>query len=212
MTLDDNNYHLRQLWERDLTRRDFSSNADIEITFAHSRVHAGYAYRADLTVSDGTTFDTADVLLMAFNTPNSNMWIHMVVFATSTGAATLEIFEDATVTAATPVGNSIIPIYNKNRNSAKISGITDTFSGALGQITGSETAIGNGPPTVSDNGTTIFTTELGATGPKVGGESRDLVEWVLRTNTTYVAKLTSHAENVTAHLALIWYENTTINS
>lgn len=207
----DNNWYLRQLWERSREKRDGASDADKVIAFPHHEIHEGHAYRTDLPVSSATSFDTNDVLLMAFNTPNSNKIVHMVVLAVATGAVTLQLFEDATVTATTPVGNAVMTIFNRNRNCPNMSDMTDTYSGVLGQITGSETGVGNGPPTVSDNGTTLFTERLGAGSPKAGGENRDITEWNLKSNSTYVAKVTANAENITAHLSLIWYEHVTIH-
>lgn len=202
----DFNWHIQELWKRDQDRQDHITHADITITHAHHETHAGQAYRADLT-SSAADFDNTDVMIMAFDTPQSSKAVHLIIQVTVTNSSTLVFFEGATVTATTPAGNSVIPIYNKNRLYGDYSNVRDTYSGVAGQITGAETAIGNGPPTVAANGTTLFTEKLGSNKTKAGGESRDISEWVLKLDTTYVVKLTADTNDVVAHIALLWYEH-----
>ena len=200
--------YIKRLYERAQAKRDGMTDADVTIDYAHHEIHEGNSYRADLSVSTAATFDTTDAMIMTFKTPATGRWLHAIFFAKASDSCTLEILEGATVTATTPIGNGAITILNRERNGSKTSAVADTYSGVAGQVTGGETAVGNGPPTIAADGTTLYTEQIGGGSPKTGGESRDIAEWVLKADTVYAIRLTSNAENVLARVAMIWYEHT----
>ena len=165
------------------------------IEYEHHEIHGGSSYIASATDAD---LDTAQELVIAFTTPNTLKWLHMLAYASNTSAGTWEVLEGPTITLDT---GADMPVFNHNRNSAKTSGVlTIETVPEVGEMTLN--------PTITNDGTVLLTELIGAGREKVGGESRSNNEWVLRGNTTYAFRITGNANDGRATIKLTWYEHT----
>lgn len=162
---------------------DAVTNAIVTLEYDHHEVHEGDSY----VVSGTATLDSGGVLNVLIVTPNTTKWAHLLpIVVVNGGAATIAIYEDATVSA---VGSAAEEI-NRNRNSANTAGVVVTTG-----------------PTVTGTGTQIFTFTIGD-GQQTGGEVRGTYEWVLKQNTIYLLRITSLANGNVVNYLLDWYEHT----
>lgn len=180
------------------------------ISDAHHEIHEGDSFTAYYT----RTTDSADGHRSGIyiKTPAIMPLCHMIVSFSASTAANYSILEAPTI--AVDIGTHSNVIYNRYRDSAKISGCFDNDSPAIvnrfttlteDQIDGDITwALG-----------TVLRTEpleIGS-GPKpAGGVSRDTEEYVLAADTIYVFLITNTAASANIHHILIdWYEHTNSN-
>ena len=165
------------------------------IEYEHHEIHGGSAYVVTGTDAD---LDTDAELTIAFTTPDTTKWIHLLALASCTSAAYWEVLEGPTITNGT--GSDLV-IYNKNRNSANTSGVLTIESPA-------EAGKATLTPTITNDGTVLQAQYLGSGKEKISGEIRATGEWVLKQNTTYAFRLTGNADNGKAAIELVWYEHT----
>lgn len=159
------------------------------ITTDHAYIHEGKLFIA-LTQN---TLATGTSRYISIVTPSNGKYIHYRNERVQTSAdnVTIELFEDATVTADT--GDEITPI-NHNRISSNVSTVT-VRDGA----------------TVTDEGTLISQTFVGGgtgTGQaRSGEETSEANEIILKRDATYVVKLTngSSSDNI-IQCNPLWYE------
>jgi len=176
-------------------RLDASTLSMQTIEYEHHEIHSGSAYIASATDAD---LDTADELAIAFTTPNTLKWLHLVAYASNTSSGTWEVLEGPTITLDS---GADLPVFNHNRNSAKTSAVlTIETVPEVGEMTLN--------PTITNDGTVLMTELIGAGREKVGGESRSDNEWVLKQNTTYAFRITGNANDGRASIKLTWYEHT----
>lgn len=164
---------------------DGVSNAITVIDYAHHEIHSGSHFKAgyqDITMS------TNDIIYLCFTTPDTTTWMHWVLTAQTTGAATIELYEAPTLSAE---GTAVTPL-NRNRNSAKVSAMVVKHT-----------------PTVTSPGTKISEKWVGSVGFKetTGGESRGGSELILKQNTQYLIKLTANADTIKCAIGGDWYEH-----
>lgn len=174
------------------------------VSYEHHEIHGGRSFTCGYTQ---TVSDTNDRSIITFRTANTTRWLHLVAVATATAIANFIITEAPTVTDDT---GAPLTIFNRDRNSANISGVWDTSQNpdVQGQATFfTEVTMGN-----VTGGTDIYTETIGgATGPASrtqAGESRGVSEWILKPNTLYAIEVISldDADNI-HHIILNWYEH-----
>jgi hypothetical protein len=168
------------------------------IDYPHHEIHSGSAWAIGVNDAD---LDTADELTIAFTTPDTTKWLHVVAIAANSANSTFEILEAPTITNGT--GSDLVP-YNLNRNSATTSGI---LSIKAIPVANQATLT----PTITNDGTAIWTESLGGNknqGSSAGAATRD--ERILKQNTTYAFRLTGVADNGVASIGLHWYEHTDV--
>jgi hypothetical protein len=145
--------------------------------------------------------------VIAFNTPDTTKWIHVVVSGEATAAAYLAIWENPSIDVDE---GTDLTIYNRNRNSATASGVSTI-----------ETAPESGKATSFDEtqaaGANITTTtelartylDAGQRQSASGGNTRGTLEFVLDQNNQYAFAIVSTTDDDNTHnLEVSWYEHT----
>lgn len=175
------------------------------IDYGHHEIHGGSSFTVQYSrTTDATAGHRSGIYLLTPATP----LLHMVVSFSSSIAAVFSICEGVTFTAN--IGTHGVAIYNRYRDSVKVSGVFDnaTTAAANKVTTIDETEFGNGS---FNAGTVIRTEPLEAgTGPKpAGGASRDSEEYILAASTKYIFMITNTPATANVHHILLdWYEHT----
>lgn len=178
---------------------DKTTRAKETIEYEHHEVHAGDSYISDVV---DTSMGDGDTLVLAFKTPNTTKWAHMVVSGWCKTAGHVDIIEAPTWTTGTGSQN---PIYNRDRNSSNTSVLLEDTTGTF---TASSNMVLN--PTGESGGTVIHDFYMG-TDKKTGGEiPRGIAEFILKQNTAYIIKLTADAASSAGQIILNWYEHTNL--
>ncbi|MCP3684643.1 MAG: hypothetical protein GY861_18405 [bacterium] len=174
---------------------DQSTGATNIVEYAHHEIHGGSSY---MVGSYDPDLDNGEKIIVAFKTPNTTKWLHLLILVDNSSESTLELLEAPTITNDT--GTDLV-VYNRNRNSGNTSGALNIkASPAAGFAT-----LG---PTITATGTVIEAQMVGSGKEKVGGETRGTSEFVLKQNTIYAIRLTALADNGSANVLLDWYEHT----
>jgi hypothetical protein len=160
---------------------DSTTNARIGIDYAHHEIHGGSGY----TLSYPITVPAANEVEIRIAIPNTTKWPHMVWGFTNDADFSITVFEGTAKTHES--GNALIPI-NRNRNSAKVSGLVCCHT-----------------PGAGADGNIIWTFAGGANKTVTTAENRN--EFILKQNTPYLVNLAG-AQNDVAHLLFDWYEHT----
>jgi len=164
------------------------------IEFEHHMVHEG-----DSFISDGvdTVMGNGDTLILAFKTPDTTKWPHLVIMGWALARAHVDIIEGPTWNTGTGAQE---PTYNRNRNSTTTSTLLEDTTGAF---LDNDALVLN--PNGLAGGTVIHHFYFNA--KKSGGDlSRGLIELMLKQNTTYAIRLTSYEANNAGQIELDWYE------
>jgi len=188
---------------------DASTNSLNVIDYAHHEIHSGSSYHVGYSVT--TASSDNDVTAIAFKTPNTAKWLHIVATFTCSDPAEAIILEGA-LTIADRGDGADKAVLNRNRNvttpSAVLSWEDTPTAGSVTTMNETEwTAVG------ISGGTELEHVWLqGGSGPHaVGGEARGSQEWILKPNTDYVFYLTNTGASANAHsISLDWYEHTDI--
>jgi len=157
------------------------------IDYAHHEAHQGshffYSSHHDL-LKNGV-----DEHLII--TPDTTKWAHMLYnFASTAGQVHVELSEDATYSDVGVLDAS----FNRNRN-----------------FPDNNTTFVYDDPTITTQGTVIYSTKLGADDKKVsiGGGARGSKEIILKQNTVYLLRITElNVESTIINIDLDWYEHT----
>ena len=169
----------------DDVRIDASTNSLQTVDYEHHEIHSGNHYN----ICSYETFTNKEVVDFTIITPDTTEWTHMTFNISGTGALSLEIHEDVTVSAT---GTAAI-VFNNNRNSANTTNLTirtgDTFS---------------------DDGDTIYLDYSGAN--KVIGILERSREIILKQGTAYLFRISNQltTDNIISYCAE-WYEHTNKN-
>jgi hypothetical protein len=177
------------------------------IDYAHHEIHGGSAFHVGYSVTTASSDD--DVTAIAFKTPNTTKWLHIVATFTCSDPAEAIIAEGAFTISDRGDGTDKA-VLNRNRNSSTTSTVLsweDTpTAGSVTTMNETEwTAVG------ISGGTELEHVYLaGGSGPQaVGGVSRGTQEWMLKQNTDYVFYLQNTGANANSHsISLDWYEHT----
>ena len=188
-----------------VARLDVSTHAQNTIDYAHHEIHDGSAFTAYYTVTTAATAGHRSGLYI--RTP-IGIEIHLVASFSSSIAAVFSIHED--VVLDVNEGTNAVVIYNRHRNSAKVSNCKDNATnpaaGYCTTWTEAQIAAAN-----LGAGTILRTEPLEAgTGPKpAGGVGRDSQEYILKQDTRYLFMITNTPATANTHHILIdWYEHT----
>lgn len=169
---------------------DGSANAQVTVDYPHHEIHDGNHY----FVENYATLDSGSTLVFGFTTPSAPKECHMLWEIESNITCTFEIGEDATLVS----GSASTP-FNSNRNSNKISSASIVVN-----------------PTVSASGNLISAAKWGSAtqgGQNLaGGGVGRIHEIILKSNSTYMFRITSGEDgNVISYVGL-WYEHTPKNT
>ncbi len=144
---------------------DVFQGAPVLIDVDHHEIHCGDSFMATRTVDLGNgAIDTT--IITVPNEPGTGQTqkkYHMVMNISVEVEASIELYEGAT----TDADGTTIPQYNRDRNSAFVTGLVITHT-----------------PTTPAGGTLIQAKQLGS-GKSSGGESRGQNEIILKNNTKY---------------------------
>lgn len=173
---------------------DYSRQAEFDPVFkipividvAHHEIHEGDSFFYS-EIGTLNLAATRDILIV---TPNTTKRTHFTFYVTTTAETMLEFFEAVTTSNdGTPVTS-----FNRERASSNVAGTLLYHT-----------------PTVTDTGTRLIVEQVGnATGgaAKVGGNSLERSEFVLKTNSKYMGRATSSANGNDVTIFLDWYEHT----
>ena len=165
---------------------DASTHALQTISYEHHEVHSGshYEIRINKDVANAGTYN------LAFTTPDTTKWIHMVFGVSVELEADIVLSENITSFTG---GSAVTPI-NNNRNSTNTSGLVDMEF---------DTTPTMGSPA------TLAHMVLGS-GRSIGGEARASSEIVLKQNTTYLLVISNQSGSAAneTNIFLNWYEHT----
>jgi hypothetical protein len=171
------------------------------IEYPHFEIHEGGAFKADVNTNDLDSEGTNNALHISFSTPDTTKWAHLVILASATGSADLSLVEAPTGGVS---GGSALTVYNRNRNSVNASVLLDTHTpGTADQLTQDATA-----PT---GGSEIHHWKMGTGKNRIGGENRDVEEFVLKQDTKYSLRMTTAENDIRAQLTISWYEHIDLN-
>lgn len=147
---------------------DDRSGDTVTMDAVHHMIHEGLMYTS-VYLSLSITDDSSIVVLVRTGATQS---AHARITAGSGGDATLEVFENPTIT----LDGSAVDVWNRNRYSSNTAA-TEVYSG----------------PTVSDFGTSIYYgLMVGGTGGQAAGSTGSgFDEWILKANEEYVFRLTN---------------------
>lgn len=170
--------------------RDFSFPALLTINPNHYEIHEGCHYKF---FSYNDDLDEGQTLEYILTTPDTLNWGHLIWKVDGALKTLVEIFEDTTHT--TDVSQ---PVYNSNRNSSNVAGITI------------HTSNDDGVDGTRIDGASFGLATIGVVGGAGGGE-RGESEWVLKQNTKYLIKITSGSDDNNVSLKMSFYEHTNDN-
>ena len=189
--------------ETDDVRIDGATNALNSISYEHHEVHSGSSFTCHYA-NDVTNI--GEMTAIAFNTPDTTKWVHLVVAAGSTGACYVGIYENTSIDVDE---GTQLTIYNRNRNNATAATVTsiETVPVANKATSYTEAQAAGANITLT---TELERNYLGAGERKtVGGSGRGTQEWVLDQNQQYCVMVYSlTADTVTHNITLDWYEHT----
>lgn len=150
----------------------------------HHHLHEGEMHQVTYFPAAIANGATLDFRLVVGNLVATARTPHLAIELDTTGECWLYLYEAPTTSA----NGSQLTAYNKNRNSSSIPNMT------IWQA-----------PTVTTPGTAISAWITGS-GEKAGGNTRESIEWDLKANTVYLARIISkNANNICARF--IWYED-----
>lgn len=165
------------------------------IPLEHEKIHEGESFKADVNVVD---LDS-NPLNISFWTPVGGPRSHLTAIASSTGEAMMSITEAPSGGVA---GGRALEAINRDRNSTNESTLSGTHGGIDSGVTEGASA-----PT---GGKQIHHFLFGTGQNKIGGEARDLNEFILKQNTEYAVTMSGTVNNVRGQLTLNWYEHSNL--
>ena len=169
------------------------------VDFAHYQIHKGNSFIAH---NDELTMATTETINFAFKTPVLTAGeIHMIVEYETLIGGTLEILEAATWTAQT--GTIYVPI-NRDRNSSNQALITGNETTTL--FTANEIAF-DVTTILTTNATVIHMDRAPDVQKKAATSPRELSEFILKAETTYVIRFTAIGDSNSGFIRLSWYEH-----
>ena len=189
-------------------RIDPSTSSLQTIDYAHHEIHSGSSFTVHI---QNTTANTDDHrTLIGFETPAGTKLAHLIVDASSSGAAEVFLYEGVTIDDDE---GTELTIEDRNRSTDNTSTMTSfqnpAVAGFATWMLEAEVAAAN-----FTTGTTLdHVTLVAGSGPKaLGGEVRGTQEWVLAASTKYAVVVQNIGASVNLHrIHLDWYEHTDHN-
>jgi len=197
--------------EQDEVRIDGSFNSLIAIAVQHHEIHEGDAFSANYEQS---VSDTGNQSVIAFNTPDTTKWIHMVMTGHVTSIARISVAE---ITSIDVDEGTQLTIYNRNRNSANESVVTSIetvpVANKATSYTAAQVAGANITETTRLDSVVIGSPGVGGSGSGSGGGSAGgRFEFILKQNTQYAFIIESLDDSDNTHTVdMNWYEHTAIH-
>lgn len=185
-------------------RIDSQTRAMNVIDYEHHEIHGGSSFTCHY---NNDTTNTGEMTMIAFNTPNTTKWIHVVFEAQVTAAAYMAIYETADLDVDE---GTDLAIYNRDRNSivASVVSTVETTPEA-GKATSYNEAQAAGA-TLS-TATELMRHYMGAAaaGADVSGGLRATSEFILKQATQYAFVIVATSDDTNTHnITLSWYEHT----
>lgn len=182
-------------------RLDRSTHALETIDYPHHEIHSGSHYECTY---NQLVSDTADKSIVAFKTPNTAKYLHILFLGSGSSAAKFYMLRAPTITDNQ--GTSLT-IFNNNHNSANTSGVIDTSQNP--DVVGQAMSFDETDMAQVSGGTKIGEVWFAAEKKKGGGEARGDSEHVLSPNTLYAFVIESLSNDDNYHsIKLEWYEHT----
>ena len=197
---------LRKFW---VAARDAVSGVLGTIDFEHHKIHESDSFVCHYA---GEVTNTGEMTVIAFNTPDTTGWVHVVVEYTSTALARALLIEAPSIDV--DEGAALV-IFNRDRNSAKASGVlsVETVPVANRATSYDETQAAGANITINA-ANTVSEHHLGGVAVGPGGTSGSQMqrnEYILKQNTQYAFILESLNDDTNIHnLHISWYENVSL--
>jgi hypothetical protein len=188
---------------KDVIRQDTKTWALNTIDYEHHEIHDGSSFTIHYS---NTCTNTGEMSLIAFKTPNTTTWFHIVFESSSTAGSYVAIYEVSDLDV--DEGADVL-VYNRDRNSSITSTVRtiDTLD-TLNEVTTFNEAQAAGA-TLSV-ATEIYRFYLGAAaaGADQSGQARATSEFILKQNTEYAFAVVSTSDDDNVHnIVLSWYEH-----
>ena len=167
-------------------RIDVATHTLQTIDYAHHEVHAGSHY----FYFDSVELASAGVQNYLISVPDSTAWPHMTFSMDGSAITQFDLYEGTDKSGSTNVTSKI---FNSNRNSSNVAGVT-IFKGLTGGTT---------------DGTLIKTYKDGSSsgGARTSSSVRS-GELILKQNTKYILRVTSSTAANLTNVKFEWYEHT----
>ena len=185
-----------------IVRVDSSTHALNVIQYAHHEVHSGSSFSCHY---NNTVTNIGEMTAIAFNTPDTTKWGHLIIEAGSTGSCYVSLCEAPSIDVDE---GTQLTIYNRKRNSVVASTM---LSIETAPVANKATSYDEAQAAAAN---ITVTTELArnylGSGEKktVGGGARGSQEWELGQDTQYVVLIYSlTADDAIHNITLDWYEH-----
>ena len=196
---------LEQLRQLFLVARDGVSGALTTIDFEHHEIHEGDHFVCHYA---GEVTNNGEMTVIAFNTPDTAEWVHVVVEYTATAFARALLIEAPSIDVDD--GTALL-IFNRDRNNGRASGVLsiETVPVANRATSYDETQAGGANITINAANTVSEHHIGGGSGPfGTGGGQMQRDEYILRRNTQYAFLLEALNADTNIHnLHVSWYEH-----
>ncbi len=196
---------LRKFW---VAARDDSSGVLGTIDFAHHKIHESDAFVCQY---DNTVTNVGEMTVIAFNTPDTARWIHLVVEYTATAEAAALLVEAPSIDVDE---GTDLAIFNRDRNSARAAEVSSIETvPEVGKATSYNEAQAAGANITINAANTLARHHIGGgTGPhSTGGGQLIRDEFILKRNTQYALILEAlNNDTGIQNIQASWYENVSL--
>ena len=186
--------------------RDGISNALCVIDFEHHEIHEGDHFVCHYA---GEVTNTGEMTVIAFNTPDTAEWLHVVVEYTATAFARALLIEAPSIDVD---DGTDLAIFNRDRNSTKESGVStiETVPEVNKATSFDEGEAGGANITITAANTVSEHHIGGGSGPfGTGGGQMQRDEYILKQDTQYAFILEALNDDTNIHnIHVSWYEHT----
>jgi len=184
--------------------RDNASDALQSIDLEHYKIHAGDSFVCHYS---NTVTNTGEMTVIAFNTPDTARWLHLVTEFSASALAAVMLVEAPSIDVDE---GADLPVFNRDRNSARTSEVTtiETVPEANKVTSYDETQAAGANITKT---TQIFVHHIGSgAGPfSTGGGQKQRDEYILKQNTQYALIIEALTDDDNVHnIMASWYEHT----
>ena len=177
------------------------------IEYEHHEIHSGSSFHCHF---ENLTTNIGEQSVIAFNTPDTTKWIHIIVVCVVGSITRCSIVEAPSIDVDE---GTQLNIYNRDRNSDNTSIVTSI---ATTPVVNKVTSFNEAQATNANITETIQLDAivLGAAGANpaksgVGGQARGQLEWILKQGTQYAFMAESLSADDNIHVVeLNWYEHT----
>jgi hypothetical protein len=197
---------LRQLF---LAARDDPSGMLGTIVFEHHKIHIGDSFVCHYS---NTVTNNGEMTVIAFNTPDTAGWVHVVVEYTATALARALLIEAPSIDLDE---GTDLAVFNRNRNSAKTSGISNIKTVPEANEASSYDEVAAAAANITINAAnTVSEHHIGGVAVGPGGTSGSQLqrnEYILKQNTQYAIILEALNNDTGIHnIHASWYEQVSL--